>query len=176
MSNDPYSPNVDPDVKPENTKDPAENWQVEYNPSAKESEREASPGTMPDAQPDARQSMDTPSQSADIQASRDASVKEQISPTHAPQADLSPLFVSNEVDEMHTRWTDIQVQFVDSPCSAVEQGDALVAEIVERIKQTITDQQDALNKMWLNHDDISTEELRVTLLQYRSFLNRLLKL
>ncbi len=176
MSNDPYSPNIDPDAESENPKDPAENWQPDYHSSAMESEGGTSPGTMPPSQPNAWQSMEKPSHPAEVQAGSEASVKERMAVTNPPQENLESWFITNEVQEMKARWNDIQVQFVESPCSAVEQGDALVAEIVERIKQTITDHQDALNKMWLNHDDISTEELRQTLLNYRAFLDRLLKL
>lgn len=81
-----------------------------------------------------------------------------------------------EVEELRSHWDAIQVQFVDSPCSAVEQGDALVAETVDRIKQAISDQQNNLNQQWLNHDDITTEELRITLQNYRTYLNHLLNL
>lgn len=81
-----------------------------------------------------------------------------------------------EADEMRTRWNAIQFQFVDSPCSAVEQGDTLVAEVIERITQTLSDLQNSLNKQWINHDDVSTEELRHTLQNYRSVLDRLLSL
>ncbi len=85
-------------------------------------------------------------------------------------------FTKDVVDEMRSRWNAIQVQFVDSPCAAVEQGDALVGEIMERYKQILTDQQNSLNQQWLSQDDITTEELRITLLNYRSLLNYLLKL
>lgn len=82
----------------------------------------------------------------------------------------------NLVDEMRSRWNAIQVQFVDSPCAAVEQGEALVAEIMERLNQILTDQQNSIDRKWLSHDDISTEELRLTLRDYRTFMDRLLKI
>lgn len=85
-------------------------------------------------------------------------------------------FNKDVVDEMRSRWNEIQVQFVDSPCAAVEQGDALVGEIMERFKQILTDQQNSLNQQWLSHEDITTEELRITLQNYRTLLNHLLKL
>ncbi len=85
-------------------------------------------------------------------------------------------FKQAEIEDIRSRWTAIQIQFVDEPCSAVEQGEALVAETVERVKQMISDQQQSLGQQWLNHDDISTEELRSTLLNYRLLLNQMLKL
>jgi hypothetical protein len=81
-----------------------------------------------------------------------------------------------EVDELRTRWNAIQFQFVDSPCSAVEQGDTLVAEVIERTTEILSEIQNSLNQKWINHDDISTEELRYTLQNYRKVLNRLLSL
>jgi hypothetical protein len=80
------------------------------------------------------------------------------------------------VEELRTRWNSIQFQFVDSPCSAVEQGDALIADVIEQVTQSFSTIQNSLKQLWLNRDDISTEELRYTLQQYRSVLNRLLNL
>jgi hypothetical protein len=85
-------------------------------------------------------------------------------------------FNQADADELRSRWNTIQVQFIDSPCSAVEQGDTLVAEVIQRISQIFSEHQNRLYNQWLNHDDISTEELRITLLNYRSLLEHLLKL
>ncbi len=84
-------------------------------------------------------------------------------------------FAQADVDELRSRWTSIQIQFVDEPCAAVEQGETLVAETAERVKQMISDLQQSIGQQWLNHDDISTEELRTILLSYRELLDRLLK-
>jgi hypothetical protein len=85
-------------------------------------------------------------------------------------------FGKTEVDEMRARWNMIQIQFIDSPCSSVEQGDALVAEVMERFTKILADRQTLLNQQWINHDDITTEELRITLLNYRLLLDHLFKL
>lgn len=82
----------------------------------------------------------------------------------------------DEVDQLRTRWNAIQFQFVDSPCSAVEQGDTLVADVIEHITHTLSTIQNSLNQQWINHDNISTEELRYTLQNYRTVLNRLLSM
>ncbi len=91
--------------------------------------------------------------------------------TNPPQ-----IFTREEITDLRSKWKDIQVQFIDSPCSAVEQGDTLVADVLERVKEAITHQQELLNKQWVNNDDVSTEELRVALRSYRMFLDRLLSL
>jgi hypothetical protein len=85
-------------------------------------------------------------------------------------------FNRNEIEDLQSRWTSIQIQFVEDPCSAIEQGEAIVAETIERVTQMITEQQQSLGHKWLNHDDITTEELRLTLLDYRSLMNHLLNL
>jgi hypothetical protein len=84
-------------------------------------------------------------------------------------------FGKTEVEEMRARWNMIQIQFIDSPCSSVEQGDALVAEVMERFTKILADRQTMLNQQWINHDDITTEELRITLLNYRLLLDHLFK-
>jgi hypothetical protein len=84
-------------------------------------------------------------------------------------------FKAEEVEDLRSRWTSIQLQFIDEPCSAVEQGETLVAETAERVKQMISDQQQAISQRWLDHNDISTEDLRTTLLKYRELLDRMVK-
>ncbi len=84
-------------------------------------------------------------------------------------------FNLDEAAELNNRMKSIQGQFVDEPCSAVEQCEALVSETAERLRQIITGQRQILANQWLNHDDISTEELRMILVKYRSILNKMLK-
>jgi hypothetical protein len=83
-------------------------------------------------------------------------------------------FEPSVADELRSRWNSIQAQFVDQPCTAIEQADALVADALERIYTMIAEQQSILRKRWYDHEDVSTEELRVTLQDYRAYLNSLL--
>ena len=78
------------------------------------------------------------------------------------------------INQLRSKWTPIQAQFVDQPRAAVEQAEALVAEAVEGITQMLTSQQTSLSEQWCNHEDASTEDLRITLQNYRSFLTNLL--
>ncbi len=87
-----------------------------------------------------------------------------------------PSFSQEELGELQSRWKAIQVQFVDEPCSAVEQAEAFVAETSERVKQMLVDKQKVLGQQWLNHDEVTTEELRVIMQDYRTLLNQMLKL
>jgi hypothetical protein len=80
------------------------------------------------------------------------------------------------IDELRSRWNSIQIEFVDEPRASVEQADALVAEVMKRIAQMFAEKRAVLDQQWVNHEDVSTEDLRVALQRYRSFFNRLLSL
>lgn len=96
------------------------------------------------------------------------------SSTKETSGNAEPLLKKGMVDDLRNRWNVIQLQFVDSPCSAIEQGDTLIAEVIEEISQSLSNIQNSLDQQWLNHDEITTEELRIVLQNYRSILNRLL--
>jgi hypothetical protein len=78
-----------------------------------------------------------------------------------------------ESAHFRTRWNEIQGQFVDEPRSAVQQADALVSEVVERITQMFAHEHSSLEGQWNQGNDVSTEDLRKALQHYRSFFNRL---
>ena len=88
--------------------------------------------------------------------------------------ELEPLFADDSEREFRTRWRDIQVSFVDEPRSAVEQADQLVAQLMQRLAQSFSEQRSTLEKQWEASEKISTEELRIALQRYRSFFERLL--
>jgi hypothetical protein len=85
-----------------------------------------------------------------------------------------PWLRTEEIDELQSRWNSIQIKFVDDPRASVKQADELVTEAVERIKQAFANQRTLLDEQWTNLEDISTEDLRIALQSYLSFLNRLL--
>jgi hypothetical protein len=84
------------------------------------------------------------------------------------------LFPENEANNFRTRWTEIQTGFVDEPRRAVEQADALVAEVIKRLANSFAEERSKLEGQWGRGDDVSTEDLRVSLRRYRSFFDRLL--
>ena len=88
----------------------------------------------------------------------------------------SPESLLNPVDSEHfrTRWSQIQGTFVDEPRSAVQQADALVAEVIQQITQSFASEISSLEAQWNEGDDVSTEDLRQALQHYRSFFNRLM--
>jgi hypothetical protein len=86
--------------------------------------------------------------------------------------DTAPLLEG--ADEFQTRWEEIQVRFVDEPRGAVEDADALVATVMQRLAEGFASERENLEAQWGRGEDISTEDLRVALQRYRSFFQRLL--
>ena len=91
-------------------------------------------------------------------------------------AELQALFAADVERDFRTRWRDIQSGFVDEPRSAVERADALVAQLMQRLAQSFSEQRKNLEKQWEESEKVSTEELRVALTRYRSFFERLLSI
>jgi hypothetical protein len=87
---------------------------------------------------------------------------------------LEPLFDDSRTEELRARWHDLQARFVDDPRATVGDADSLVAELLRDLAQTFDQARSGLEEQWTRGDDVSTEELRVTLQRYRSFFDRLL--
>ena len=86
----------------------------------------------------------------------------------------TPLFPTNELENLRTRWKEIQTAFVDEPRKAVEDADELVASAMKRLAEVFADERSGLEKQWDRGDNVSTEDLRVAFQRYRSFFDRLL--
>jgi len=86
----------------------------------------------------------------------------------------TPLFPDAERQDLKTNWDRIQVGFVDEPRSAVEQADSLVASTMKRLAEVFAEERSKLEQQWDRGDNVSTEDLRVSLQRYRSFFQRLL--
>jgi transposase len=84
------------------------------------------------------------------------------------------LLEGDELQNMRAQWKDIQAEFVDEPRKAVQDADALVAELMQRLAQMFAAERDQLESRWAGGDEVSTEDLRDGLRRYRSFFERLL--
>jgi len=84
----------------------------------------------------------------------------------------SPLL--GETESYRRRWEAVQTGFVDEPRRAVEKADALVAEIMQELAKSFAEERNGLESQWSQGDQVSTEDLRVSLQRYRSFFDRLL--
>ena len=89
------------------------------------------------------------------------------------------MFAPDESEGYRTRWDGVQTGFVDEPRRAVEEADALVAQVIKRLSEVFADERTRLEQQWGHNnqaDQISTEDLRLALRKYRSFFERLLSL
>ena len=89
-------------------------------------------------------------------------------------ATKEPLLPTEQTDRYTSRWQEIQAGFVDEPRQAVEQADGLVADLMQRLAASFSEERERLESQWDRGDDVSTEDLRVALTRYRSFFDRLL--
>jgi hypothetical protein len=84
------------------------------------------------------------------------------------------LFGGDQASTYRSRWQEIQTGFVDEPKAAVQEADALVAEVMRQLARTFADERRGLEGQWAEGEEISTEDLRIALRRYRSFFDRLL--
>lgn len=85
-----------------------------------------------------------------------------------------PLLDDEETESFQARWREIQVTFVDEPRDSVKDADGLVAELMQRLAGSFSEERNRLEGEWERGSEVSTEDLRVALKHYRSFFNRLL--
>lgn len=101
---------------------------------------------------------------------------EQSTTAESIEGQTALLLTGEEIDQLKSRWDAIQTDFVDEPRPTVEQADALVAEVNNRIAQMLSERRALLQEQWVGGEDVSTEDLRMALQRYRSFFFRLLDL
>jgi hypothetical protein len=85
------------------------------------------------------------------------------------------LFPANERNELEQKWNEIQARFVDEPRGSVEEANALVSDLMDRLVSSFSEQRERLEGQWERGDDVTTEDLRMVLMRYRSFFGRLLE-
>jgi hypothetical protein len=106
---------------------------------------------------------------------RDEKIQEaEVVPFQRRSSAGEPLVPKRQVEELRTRWSTIQTNFVDQPRKAVEDADSLVVGALKQIQESFAVQRANLEKKWRHGDDVSTEDLRVALQHYRAFFDRLM--
>lgn len=94
-----------------------------------------------------------------------------------PQPDnAQSLLPKQQCDELRSRWDTIQTSFIDEPRRAVKDADALVLAAAKQLTDAFTDRRNQLEKQWSRGDEVSTEDLRLALQQYRGFFSRMMSL
>jgi hypothetical protein len=85
-----------------------------------------------------------------------------------------PLFADEELADLRARWTAVQAAFVDDPKDCVHRADGLVSDLVEQLTTGFGRARSRLEEQWARGEEASTEDLRVALMHYREFFDRLL--
>ena len=101
---------------------------------------------------------------------------DQNKPNMNEDENFAPLFESDEAEQFRAQWLEIQSRFVDDPIASVKDADELVASIIKNITRNFADKRTSLETQWKSGDDVSTEDLRMTMKRYLSFFDRLLTL
>jgi hypothetical protein len=66
------------------------------------------------------------------------------------------LLEDDELQSMTMRWKDIQAEFVDEPREAVQEADALVAELMQRLAAMFAGERAGLEERWAGGNQVST--------------------
>ena len=112
---------------------------------------------------------------ADEPLTRGRSESEDQTPTDDSTAqEQGPLLSDDQTQGFIKRWREIQVGFVDEPRDSVAQADTLVADLMQQLAASFSDERERLERQWDSGADVSTEDLRIALTRYRSFFDRLL--
>ncbi|WP_236743430.1 MULTISPECIES: hypothetical protein [Nocardiopsis] len=76
-------------------------------------------------------------------------------------------------ESVRKRWSEAQNRFVDDPHEAVRELDALATEVADAVVAEIESRRSALRAAWNEDGGADTEELRLALRDYRSFVEHL---
>ncbi len=111
---------------------------------------------------------------ADMAYGRNGKAQLETASTERDSTQAAELLPSTTTSSYRERWTSIQADFVDKPKDSVREADGLVAEVIQDLARSFADQREQLEGQWSRGSDVSTEDLRQALQQYRSFFQRLL--
>src|SRR5918995_3119200 len=79
---------------------------------------------------------------------REEQVRGDLPEMRPDQQSAPPLFADEELAGYRTRWDAIQTGFVDEPRRAVEEADALVAQVMKRLAEVFADERADLERQW----------------------------
>ena len=146
---------------------------TDVEPERDEAEPDNLPASADTVEPERREQAD---EGAESEAARLSRAPSPAAGEREPDADpeRGPLLPQGEAAEFQSRWEALQTSFVDEPRRAVQEGDTLVAELMQRLANSFAEERQSLETQWDRGDDVSTEDLRIALQRYRSFFDRLL--
>ena len=91
----------------------------------------------------------------------------------AGQAPPAGLGSTGDQERFVARWQEIQAGFVDEPRRAVQDADALVVDMMDRLARVLASEREQLESPG-EPGQVSTEDLRQGLRRYRALFERLL--
>jgi len=97
-----------------------------------------------------------------------------VTPPEPESSTGERLFACDDVADLRSRWAGVQAAFVDNPKECVQKADHLVADVVEQLTTGFAQTRSRLEGQWSQGEGASTEDLRVALMHYREFFDRLL--
>lgn len=86
------------------------------------------------------------------------------------------LVSSPQMEDLRSRWAEIQASFVDEPRKAVQEADALISAAIQQIEESFRGQRSQIEKLVGQGSEASTEDLRLMLQRYRTLFERLLSI
>ncbi|WP_017591055.1 hypothetical protein [Nocardiopsis potens] len=127
------------------------------------------PPAAPQPPPDGP--VDGPAGDPEEQAMQPTAERAPAAPVPPPRPPAGP-----EIDApgVRARWRDVQGGFVDDPGLSVRDADDLAEEVTAAVIAGIQARRTALRGAWQAPADPDTETLRLTLREYRAFIDRLL--
>jgi hypothetical protein len=162
------TPPAEEHTAPDASADPSAAAHEASLPSNAPSPVEQTPSPSPAASPDpATASGGTATRAEAPAAAQHASVEPESSPEEL-------LFADDDLAELRGRWGAVQAAFVDDPKDCVQKADVLVSDLVEQLTTGFSHARSRLEEQWARGEEASTEDLRVALMHYREFFERLL--
>jgi hypothetical protein len=141
------------------------------------SERELEPDPGPEAEPEPSPEPESASGLEPASSLEPESRPEpwsSLEPESTPEPDAGPVLAPEATSEFQVRWSSIQAGFVDDPRHAVETADRFVADVAQAFASGVESRRRTLTSAWSQDGQKETEELRLTMQQYRALVDRIL--
>ena len=118
----------------------------------------------------------TPEPATDADTATPAAETPEVEPpgTEHESGSGETLFGGDILADLRARWAGVQTAFVDDPKDCVHQADLLVTDLFEQLTRGFAGVRSRLEEQWARGEEASTEDLRLVLMRYREFFERLL--
>lgn len=130
--------------------------------------------TAPTAADERLEPTSAPRPAVDAHQTQVASEDRSTTPAASQASTQQLLFADHDLTDLRARWAGVQAAFVDDPKDCVQKADVLVSDLVDRLTNGFADARSRLEEQWARGEQASTEDLRVALMHYRDFFERLL--